>query len=292
MRDRNRPSRLAVVGVLLALSAAMAVSALAQQGPPRDGVQVGVPQGRGQAPGGPGRQAGPPPGPAPRSADGHILLGGATPAQKGVWLPGRGGFTTAVADNNTIPFQPWARAVLANRAVNQLEPHTRCKPSGGSRQFLTPYGVEFVDLPELQRVFIFDIGGPHTYRTIYMDGRTHPATAQPAYYGHSIGWWEGDTLVVDTTGFNESFWIDRRGLPTTEKLRTLERFTRTDSRTIKYELTIDDPGAYTAPFTTGFNLSWEDGTELFEYVCQQANYAPELMVGGAKSVDRSSTIVP
>ena len=256
------------------------------------GVQVGVPQGRGPAPGGRGRQAGPPPGPAPRSADGRILLSGATPAQKGVWLPGGGGFQTTAADQSTIPFQPWARALLDERRVNQFEPHTRCKPSGFVRQFLTPYGVEFVDLPEMQRIFIFDIGGPHTYRTIYTDGRTHPANLQPSYYGHSIGWWEGDTLVVDTIGFNESFWMDRRGSPHTDKLHTLERFTRTDSNTIKYEVTVDDPGAYTAVWKSGFNLRWEDGTELFEYVCQQANYAPELMVGGEKSIDRTSSIVP
>ena len=158
-----------------------------------------------------------------------------------------------------------------------------------ARQFLTPYGVEFVELPELQRVYIFDIGGPHTYRT---DLHGRPLASgeprSPSYYGHSIGWWEGDTLVVDTIGFNEGFWIDRRGSPHTDKLHTLERFTRTDSTTIKYEVTVDDPGAYTAPWTSGFNLRWEDGTELFEYVCQQANYAHELMVGGEKSVDRTS----
>jgi hypothetical protein len=258
---------------------------------PGGGVQVGVPQGRGPAPGGRGRQAGPPPGPAPRAADGKILLGGATPSQKGVWLPGGGGFQTTAGDA-VVPFQPWAKALYANRGINQLEPHTRCKPSGFVRQFLTPYGVEFVDLPEIQRVYIFDIGGPHTYRTIYTDGRTHPANLQPAYYGHSIGWWEGDTLVVDTVGFNEGFWMDRRGSPHTEQLHTLERFTRTDAATIKYEVTVDDPGAYTSTWKSGFNLRWEDGTELFEYVCQQANYAPELMVGGEKSVDRTSSIVP
>jgi hypothetical protein len=220
------------------------------------------------------------------------MLGGATPEKKGVWLPGDGGFTTAVSDASTVPFQPWARALYANRGINQLEPHTRCKPSGAARQFLTPYGVEIVDFPELQRIYIFDIGGPHTYRTIYMDGRTHPTNVQPSYYGHSVGRWEGDTLVVDTVGFNEGFWIDRRGLPTTDELRTVERFTRIDAETIKYEFTVDDPGAYTAPWSSGFNLRWEDGTELFEYVCQQANYAPELMVGGEQSINRSTVTVP
>ena len=195
-------------------------------------------------------------------------------------------------DSAAIPLQPWARAVLADRERNQLEPHTRCRPSGAARQFLTPYGVEFVELPELERVYIFDIGGPHTYRTIFMDGRAHPAKLMPSYYGHSIGWWEGDTLVVDTVGYNDSFWIDRRGTPHTDQLHTLERFTRTDSRTIKDELTLDDPGAYTVRWNANFNLRWEAGTELFEYVCQQANYAPNLMVGEFKSVDRTSDIVP
>jgi hypothetical protein len=263
-----------------------------QQGAPPPTVQVGVPAGRGGAagianPDGRGRG---PAAPAPRNTAGRVLLGGENPKVKGVWLPGAGGGQDT---GDAAPLQPWAQAVLANRRTFQLEPHTRCKPSGGIRQFLTPYGVEFVEMPEMQRLYIFDIGGPHTYRTVYMDGRTHPANITPSYYGHSIGWWEGDTLVIDTTGFNESFWIDRRGTPTTEKLRLSERFTRTDAVTIRYEATLDDPGSLTAPWKTGFNLRWEAGTELFEYVCQQSNLAPTLMIGGEGStIDRSSPIVP
>jgi hypothetical protein len=290
-----------LVAFIVVLSAVplLAQQQVAPQQPVRDpdrSVQVGVPQGRtgpaapaGGAAGGRGAPAAA----APRNAEGRVLLGGATPSIKGVWLPGDGGAQVTSPDGASVPLQPWARAVLNHRRVNQLEPHTRCKPSGGIRQFLTPYGVEFVEFKDLQRIYIFDIGGPHTYRTIYMDGRTHPANLKPSYYGHSIGWWDGDTLVVDSTGFNESFWIDRRGTPHTDRLRLLERFTRVDSVTMKYEVTLDDPGALTQPWTAGFNLRWEDGTELFEYVCQQANYAPNLMVGGeASSIDRSSAIVP
>ncbi len=234
----------------------------------------------------------PPPGPAPRAASGRVLLGGATPADEGVWTP-LFGITEPIAPLDQIPFQAWSRALFEHRQDNQLEPHTRCKPSGGARQFLTPYGVEFVELPQIGRIFIFDIGGPHTFRTIYMDGRSHPANLSPTYYGHSIGWWEGDTLVVDTVGYNEGFWLDRRGLPTTNQLHTVERFHRSDAETIEYSITVTDPGAYTAPWTGSFNLQWDKGTELFEYVCQQANYAAELMVGGEHSkVDRSSPIVP
>jgi hypothetical protein len=186
----------------------------------------------------------------------------------------------------------WTLAVSDDRRRNELEPHTRCKPSGGPRQWLTPYGAEFLELPELKLAYIFDIGGPHTYRTIYMDGRSHPQTLTPSYYGHSIAWWEGDTLVVDTIGFNEGFWIDRGQLPHTDQLHLLEKYTRTSVGTMKYEVTIDDPGAYTKRFTGTSNLRWEDGTEVFEYVCQQANQAYTLMVGEGTSVDRTSVIVP
>ena len=234
----------------------------------------------------------PPPGPAPRDADGRAILWGATPEEKGVWTP-MFGITDPINPADQTPFQPWARALYDDRQVHELEPHTRCKASGTARQFQTPYGVEFVNLPEIKRIFIFDIGGPHTFRTVYMDGRSHPADLEPSYYGHSIGHWEGDTLVIDSRGFNESFWLDRRGMPHTTQLHTIERFTRKDAETITYEITVDDPGAYTAQWTGGFDLQFDRGVELFEYSCQQANYAVELMVGGARSsIDRTSPIVP
>jgi hypothetical protein len=234
----------------------------------------------------------PPPAPAPRSAEGRVLLQGATPADKGVWTP-LFGITKPIKPVDELPFQPWAKALFIARQSSQLEPHTRCKPSGAAREFLTPYGVEFLEARAVKKIYIFDIGGPHTFRTVYMDGRSHPRDLVPTYYGHSIGWWEGDTLVIDTVGYNEGFWMDRRGLPSTDRMHTVERLTRVDSETMKYELTVDDPGAYTHPWTTDFNLGWEDGTELYEYICQEANYATELMVGEkATSVDRTSPIVP
>jgi hypothetical protein len=229
--------------------------------------------------------------PAPRSPGGRLLLG-STGEEKFVWLPDNPFIPNALGLPAEVPFQPWARALHASRRANPLEPHTRCKPSGGARPFLTPYGVEIVELPELQRVYIFDVGGPHTFRTIYTDGRPHPAKLEPSYYGHSIGRWEGDTFVVDTIGFNERFWFDRSGLPHTNQLHTLERFTRIDLDTLRYQVTFDDPGAYTAPFSGGLTLLSEPDTELFEYVCQQSNFASELMVGEGTSVDRSSPIVP
>jgi hypothetical protein len=247
--------------------------------------------------------------PTPRFPDGHVNLG-PPPGEKGIWSPAginqlyvfpksvnRASAATVLPNAikaEDVPFQEWSRALHEARELNieADEPHTRCKASPGPRQFITPYGTEFVEIPELQRMYIFDIGGPHTYRTIYMDGRQHPKDLKPSYYGHSIGKWDGDTLVVDTVGYNEKAWIDREGTPTTTQLHMTERFTRTDMNTLKYETTIDDPGAYTAPWTGGFLLRWNAGTELFEYICQDNNLAPAGMVGAGTSVSRTSPIVP
>jgi len=297
----------------LFLSPMLAETIAGEQAQQPPSVQVGVPEGRqggarqgGQGQGGQqgqggaqgrqgggrgGRAAGPPPPPAPRNAAGRVIFGSGDPKQAILWT-GQLGIRDTPLPRDQVPFQPWAKALFEEREKHELEPHARCKASAMTRQFLTPYGTEFVELPELQRIFIFDVGGPHTFRTIYMDGRSHPKDLQPSYYGHSIGWWEGDTLVVDSTGFNESFWWDRRGLPSTEQLHFVERFTRTDSQNMRYEFTVDDPGAYTKPFSGTMNIRASLGTELFEYVCQQANYAHELMVGQAESVSRSTPTVP
>jgi hypothetical protein len=288
---------LLIAGALV-LSPVLAESLLGQQGGGQGQPGAAAPQGggggrqgggAGRGGGGRGGRGAAPAAPAPRRSDGRVYLGAATPKQKGLWLPPG---LPPLVDAKVVPFMPWSKALFEDRLKNELEPHTRCKASGVARQFLTPYGVEFVELEEQKRVYIFDVGGPHTFRTIYMDGREHPKDLVPSYYGHNVGHWEGDTLVVDTVGFVESFWLDRRGTPHTNKLHTTEKFTRLDAATMKYEVTIDDPGAYTAPFTGGFNLRWEEGTELFEYVCQQANYAGELMVGQAESVSRSTSTVP
>jgi hypothetical protein len=160
------------------------------------------------------------------------------------------------------------------------------------RQFQTPYGVDIVDLPEQKVIYLMDVGGPHTIRTIHMDGREHPKDYVPTAYGHSVGRWEGDTLVVDTVGFNEKFWLDRLGTPHTEKMRVTEKFTRTSMTQMRHEYTVDDPMTYTAPWTAASNMSFRPEEELFEFICQDNNKGDELMVGAGTSVDRTSPIVP
>lgn len=215
---------------------------------------------------------------------------------KGLW---HGAFTTTATD---IPYQEWARGVAQVRQSEKLEPHARCKPSGALRQFQTPYGVDILEMPEQKVIYIMDVGGPHTYRTIYMDGRAHPTGADldkvRSFYGHSTGKWEGDTLVIDTVGYNDKFWIDRgdsanTGFVHTPSLHTIEKLTRTNMNTIRYELTIDDPAAYTKVWSANpSNITLQAQEELFEYICQDNNQGATLMVGTGESVDRSSVIVP
>jgi hypothetical protein len=246
--------------------------------------------GGGQRGGGRGGNAAPAQ-PTPRRADGKPILGSIPGQNAGRWS---GGPTTLPQGQvDQVPFQPWARAVYDQRQIDQFEPHTRCKASGVSRQFSTPYGTEFVEIPDLKRMYIMDMGGPNSYRIIYMDGRPHPADLQPTNYGHSVGHWEGDTLVVETVGLNEKFWLDTRGTPHTKSLIFTERFTRSDMNTLQYQATIDDKGAYTKPWTTQvFTMRWGANQPAFEYICQDNNHGPELMLGSQTEIDNTRFYVP
>jgi len=289
-----------------AMIAALTIPTRAQNGAP-----IPPPNTPGAAPGanpGAGKGAGkgrgrgknrPPSGPTPHWPDGHVRLG-PLPGEKGLW-EGNAGATLATnppggLDNPSmylptnlkiedVPFQPWARALYLERQKNTTkdDPHVRCKPSGGPRMFHTPYGMEFIDEPETKRVYIVGVGGPHTWRVIYMDGREHPKDFDPSFAGHSVGHWDGDSLVIDTVGFNEKFWLTREGIPSTEFLHLTERFTRTDHDTLKYEATIDDPGAYTAPWTGGWYINWQPNQEMYEYVCQDNNRDVRHMYGGPRN---------
>jgi hypothetical protein len=236
--------------------------------------------------------------PAPRTPDGRISFSG-TPDEIGNWEgstangaeliyptpeddPANG--TDALPTNlsvERVPFQPWARALFEHRQRTYLkdEPHVRCKPSGVARLFHTPYGLEILDLPASGEVIFVGVGGPHSWRVVDLTATEHPADLAPTRYGHSIGRWDGDSLVIDTVGFADSFWMNRLGLPHTDQLHTIERISRPSFETLIYELTIDDPGAYTAQWTGGFYLSWRKGNEPFDYLCQDNNLDPARLVG-------------
>src|SRR5262249_51950479 len=141
----------------------------AVQGQQNQQAQPGQGQGQGGARGrgGRGQQPAGPSKPTPRWPDGRPRLG-ALPGERGIW-----GACCGSLSNAQTPYQPWAKALYDYRRNNEFEPHTRCKPSGGARQFVTPYGTEIVEMLELQKIFIFDIGGPHTFREIFLYGKPH-----------------------------------------------------------------------------------------------------------------------
>jgi hypothetical protein len=174
------------------------------------------------------------------------------------------------------PMQPWAQALYIERQRRFLQDdptYLNCKPPGGVRQYQQPYGVQFVEDRERQRIFVLVGSGNSNFRIIYLDNRSHAGQVggdddNPLYYGRSVAKWEGDTLVADTRGFNEDFWFSNGGLPHTEQLRLVERFTRTDFDTLRYEVTIEDPGAYTRPWKSSWTLRWVAGEELPKHMCQ------------------------
>jgi hypothetical protein len=227
--------------------------------------------------------------PAPRWPDGQVRLGPA-PGQKGYWAAigpktlvestaanvrmNDEGLLANLADADRVaPMLPWAKAVYLHRQRTLLkdDPLTRCMPPGGPRQFQMPNGVQLIEQRELGRILVLMGGGNRNWRVIYTDGRPQGQAAEVVltYYGNSVGRWEKDTLVVDSIGYNERFWFANGGLPHTEALHLVERFSRPDLNTLRYEVTVDDPRTYTRPWTGGWTLQWVAGEDIEEYFCEE-----------------------
>src|SRR5215467_1770246 len=230
-------------------------------------------------------------GPVPRWPNGKPRLG-PSPGETGYWgNPSR----TAMVENGVnvqmdaygllknisevdkvAPMQKWARDLYEYRQRNFLKDdpmYLACKPPGGPRQFEQVYGFQFVENPDFNRILVMLGGGNRNRRVIYTDGREQIGQINgdadnPLYYGRAVAHWEGDTMVVDLKGFNEKFWFDNGGLPHTEQLHLIEKFTRTDMKTMKYEVTIDDPWTYTKPWTSSWTFEWIPGEELPYFLCQ------------------------
>ena len=179
-----------------------------------------------------------------------------------------------------MPWMPWSAAVYDYNSKNEskYDPEGYCLPPGGPRMMATPYHMEIVQLPEHKRVLMIFEGATHIWREIYMDGRKFPEGDQlnPTYLGYSIGRWENpDTLVVENKGFNENSWFDYFGHPHTDLMEATERWSRPNKNQLRYEATVNDPGAYTRPFTVMWNnITWQASgptSELPEYICQENN---------------------
>jgi hypothetical protein len=206
-----------------------------------------------------------PPGPTPRTADGK-------PDLSGVWFAQR-----TVDPGNPEPL-PWAQKLLQERVANNSKdaPGAHCLPRGITNAgALFPY--KLVQTATLL-VMLFEDDIP-SHRQVFLDGRGHPSDPNPLWMGHSIGHWEGDTLVIDTIGFDDRSWLDSQGHPHSETMHVIERFRRPDFGHLEIEFTIDDPATYAKPWKILRASELDAGDDIGEYVCTENEKDVGHMVG-------------
>jgi hypothetical protein len=189
------------------------------------------------------------------------------------------------ANREPAPYQPWAAAkVLESYKIRGIDdPTARCLPPGIPRtSLLGLFPTQIVQTPDII-VILYEYMSAN--RVIHMESK-HADDLVPSYMGDSIAHWEGDTLVVDVTGFNDKTWLVGTGTFHTDKLHVVERYTRIDKDQINYDVTMEDPGVLTKPWVIHSNLMLREGTRLQEYVCAENNLDPghyeDLLKGGIK----------
>jgi len=225
--------------------------------------------------------------PTPRYPDGRVRLD-RVPGEKGYWgrasvsslieagvnveMDAQGLLANIEDADQVAPFQPWALALYRYRQGNGLndDPTQYCLPPAGPRHLHTPGGFRIIQDRNFGRVYVMFGGGNRNWRLIFLDGREPPNPEEVfgTYYGHSTGEWQGDTLVVESSGFNSRFWFSNGGLPHTEALRLTESFSRPDYHTLRYQIRVDDPLTYTRVWDAEWTVEWVEGGEITEQFCE------------------------
>jgi hypothetical protein len=212
--------------------------------------------------------------PAPRAADGR-------PDLSGVWNgPGPGSYDRNIAkDLKPSDIQPWAEALYQQRVrdMGKDAPRANCLPD----PFVYYHMVDVARMVQTPQLIVMLYQGTtnSVHRTIFTDGRPLPVDPNPTWMGYSIGHWEGDTLVVETAGFNDRGWLDIEGHPHTEALHIAERYHRRDFGHLDLEVTIDDPKTFTRPFSLKIQKTLEPDTDLLESVCENDTSVPHMLGG-------------
>ena len=227
--------------------------------------------------------------PAPRTREGKPDLSGIWQLEPALCVPGPisacddypGGreFRNIGARlEDGLPYQQWAADVVKKRTADlgKDDPVAWCRPAGAPRLFTYPPYRKIIQTPG---VLVILSERDVTYRQIFTDGRALPKDPQPSFNGYSSGHWEGDTLVVETNGFRDGIWLDRNGSPMTEAARMTEKFRRLSFGRLDIELTIDDPKAYTKPWTVTLHQLIVPDTELLDYFCQENEKDTAHLVG-------------
>lgn len=202
--------------------------------------------------------------PAPRTADGKVDL-------SGMWRLKAGPVSRQLniaADLPEVPMQPWAAKLHEERKATQgrAHPRVRCLPRGVPNAMMwRPGPFKFIHTPGVTLVLFEEFV---TYRQVFTDGRALPIDPQPAWWGYSIGLWESDTFVIETTGFNDMGWLDFDGHPASDAMRITERYRRLNVGELDLQITFDDPKAYTRPWSVAVSFDLFPDTEFIEHVCE------------------------
>ena len=204
--------------------------------------------------------------PAPRRADGK-------PDLTGIWVadPPKVRNPAVGLKPGEVSMQPWAQKVFDERETGELsaqDPPANCLPQGVPKINSTPVPFKIFQEPNVV-VILYEAFGQ--FRQIFLDGRPLVQDPNPQWYGYSLGKWDGDTLVVESSGFNGKAWLSQLGHPSTASLHVIERFRRRDLGHMDIATTIDDPGAYTKPWTYTQPLTLMVDTELLEDICNENN---------------------
>lgn len=228
--------------------------------------------------------------PAPKTADGKPDLSGIWEAENTIQDPGGAAgnptclsITAQLLDiasglKGGLPYQPWAADLAKQRSagVGKDWPHSRCLPPGVPEINVLPELRKIVQTPGLV-LLLHEFNA--SYRQIFTDGRPLPVDPQPSWNGYSSGKWDGDTLVVETAGFRDGLWLDVKGDPMTDAARVTERFRRLNYGNMQIEVTVDDPKAYTRPWTIKLNQYIVLNTELLDYICLENEKDTAHLVG-------------
>jgi hypothetical protein len=199
----------------------------------------------------------------------------------GVWGALRNNYDFASFSKGDPPMTAWGQAQFnaakpsqGPRGVKLNETTDRvyqCFPPGMPYIYMQIFPMQIMQTPkEVIELFEYD----HTVRYIFTDGRKHPADLTPTYNGHSIGHWEGDTLVVDTIGLNGKIWLDRLGHPESDQMHIVERIHRVDDKTLQVDFTFNDPKSYPKPWTAQLRYQLRPAWDILELVCED-NHAFE-----------------
>ena len=211
--------------------------------------------------------------PTPRTADGHPdfsgMYGWVTAANCGAkcndtQIP-REFINIAFSLKEKLPYQPWAAELVKKRSVEQgSDPNVHCMPRGAARIWTDDYYKRIFMVPGRMIVLM---ERNMQYRQIYLDGRPYPKDPNPSWNGNAVGHWEGDTLVVETKDFRDDLWLDAAGNPLTDQGKLIEKFRRPNYGLMQVEITVDDPKAYTRPWTITLHQPLIVDTELLDYIC-------------------------